>query len=258
MAQLLETKTAVIYGAAGAIGSAVARAFAHEGAHVHLTSDRLSSVGQIAAEIEAAGGKATAAEVDALDESAIEEHLGNIIKDGKAIDISFNAVGFDEVQGVPLIDLSLRDFAYAIDSWSRTVFLTSRAAARRMTAQGSGVILTVKPPAEGTALASGFGAAVATIESISLTLAAEVGPKGVRVLVLQPNALPESETLQQSFRKYASGLGIKAEDALVGLADTTMLKRLPTLEELSNVASFVASDRASALTGSVIKIDCGA
>jgi 3-oxoacyl-[acyl-carrier protein] reductase len=115
MAQLLETKTAVVYGAAGAISSAVARAFAHEGAHVHLTSDRLSSVGQIAAEIEAAGGKATAAEVDALDESAIEEHLGNIIKDGKAIDISFNAVGFDEVQGVPLVDLSLRDFAYAID-----------------------------------------------------------------------------------------------------------------------------------------------
>jgi len=83
MAQLLETKTAVVYGAAGAIGSAVARAFAHEGAHVHLTSDRLSSVGQIAAEIEAAGGKATAAEVDALDESAIEEHLGNIIKDAR-------------------------------------------------------------------------------------------------------------------------------------------------------------------------------
>ena len=92
----------------------------------------------------------------------------------------------------------------------------------------------------------------------SVTLAAEVGPKGVRVLVLQPNALPESETLQESFRKYASGLGIKAEDALVGLADTTMLKRLPTLEEFSNVASFVASDKASALTGSIIKIDCGA
>ena len=73
-----------------------------------------------------------------------------------------------------------------------------------------------------------------------------------------PNALPESETLQESFRKYTSGLGIKAEGALVGLADTTMLKRLPTLEELSNVASFVASDRASALTGSIIKIDCGA
>jgi hypothetical protein len=116
-----------------------------------------------------------------------------------------------------------------------------------MTEQGSGVILTVKPPAEGTALASGFGAAVATIESISLTLATEVGSKGVRVLVLQPNALPESETLQRSFAKYASGLDITPEDALAGLAKTTMLERLPTLEELSNVASFLASDKASAL-----------
>ena len=257
MAQLLENKTAVIYGAGGAIGSAVARAFAHEGAHVHLTSRRLSSVEKIVAEIAAVGGKATAAEVDALDERAVEDDLGTITKDGRTIDVSFNAVGFDEVQGVPLVDLSLRDFAYAVDSWSQTVFLTSRAAARRMTAQGSGVILTVKPPAAGTALASGFGAAVATVESISLTLAAEVGPKGVRVLVLQPNALPESATLQESFRKYASGLGIKPEDALAGMADTTMLKRLPTLEEFSNVASFVASDKASALTGSVIKVDCG-
>jgi NAD(P)-dependent dehydrogenase (short-subunit alcohol dehydrogenase family) len=255
--QQLKGKTAVIYGAGGAIGSAVAGAFAAEGASVHLTGHAMAPVQRIADGIEAAGHEASAAVVDALDEAAVEQHLDQVTANGASIDISFNAVGFNETQGVPLIDLALRDFLSAITKWSQTVFLTSRAAARRMTQQGSGVILTVQPPAAGTALASGFGAAVAAVESVALTLAAEVGPQGVRVLILQPNALPQSASLQESFRKYASGLGISKEEALADFASTTMLKRLPTLEEFSDVAVFAASSRASALTGSVIKIDCG-
>src|SRR5262245_9826003 len=100
-------------------------------------------------------------------------------------------------KGVPLVDLALEDFSAPITSWSQTVFLTSRGAARRMSRQGSGVILTVQPPAAGTAFASGFGAAVAAVQSVASTLAAEVGPQGVRVLILQPNALPQSQSLQE-------------------------------------------------------------
>jgi 3-oxoacyl-[acyl-carrier protein] reductase len=257
LGQELRGKTAVIHGAGGAIGGAVARAFAAEGAALHLTGHSMASVQEVADEINAAGHRASAAPVNALDETAIDEHLDQLTDEGETLDISFNAVAFREVQGVPLVDLPLEAFSYAIASWSQTVFLTSRAAARRMTAQGSGVILTVQPPNAGTALASGFGAAVAAIESVALTLAAEVGPQGVRVLILQPNALPESATLQESFRKYASGLGISKEDALADFARTTMLGRLPTLKEFGDVAVFAASDRASALTGTILKIDCG-
>lgn len=257
MAQNLRGKTAVIYGASGAIGSAVARAFAAEGASVHLTGRAMAAVQRIADEIKDAGHEVSAATVDALDEAAIEQHLDQLTTNGAAIDISFNAVGFNEVQGVPLVDLALKDFSAAITSWSQTVFLTSRAAARRMSRQGFGVILTVQPPAAGTALASGFGAAVAAVQSVASTLAAEVGPEGVRVLILQPNALPQSESLQESFRSYAAGLGITTEAALANFTSSTMLKRLPTLEEFSDVAVFAASDRASALTGSIIEIDCG-
>jgi NAD(P)-dependent dehydrogenase (short-subunit alcohol dehydrogenase family) len=188
--------------------------------------------------------------VDALAEAAIERHLDQVVEEAGGVDISFNAVGFDEVQGVPLVDLSLDDFASPITSWSRTVFLTSRGAARRMIKQGSGVILTVVPAAAGTGLASGFGAACAT-------LAAEVGPYGVRVLILQPNALPESDALQASFAKYAKGLGTKPEDAITELANSTLLKRLPTLADVGNIAAFVASDKAGAMTGTVVRIDCG-
>jgi 3-oxoacyl-[acyl-carrier protein] reductase len=257
MTRLLEDRTAVVYGAGGAIGGAVAQAFAREGAQVVLTGRRLAPLEPVATKITRAGGAARLAQVDALDEAAIEQHLDQVVQETGRVDISFNAVGFNEVQGVPLVELALDDFASPIASWSRTVFLTSRGAARRMTKQGSGVILTVVPPAAGTGLAAGFGAACATVDAISRTLAAEVGPSGVRVLILQPNALPESEALQASFAKYAKGLGTSPEEAIIELANRTLLRRLPTLAEVGNVAAFVASDRAGAMTGTVVRIDCG-
>jgi NAD(P)-dependent dehydrogenase (short-subunit alcohol dehydrogenase family) len=156
MAPLLENKTAVIYGAGGAIGSAVAHAFTREGARVHVAGRTVSALAGLAQQIAAAGGLARVAQVDALDEAAIEGHLDQVVEEDGTIDVSFNAVGFNEVQGVPLVDLSLEDFVFPIANWSQTVFLTSRAAARRMIKQGSGVILTVKPPADGARLASGF------------------------------------------------------------------------------------------------------
>jgi 3-oxoacyl-[acyl-carrier protein] reductase len=97
---------------------------------------------------------------------------------GGAIGGAVAAVGFREAQGMPLVAPSLEDVTFPITSWPRTVFPPPRAAARRMTAQGSGVVLAITPPAAGTALASGFGAACAAVESVIRTLAAVVGPTG--------------------------------------------------------------------------------
>jgi 3-oxoacyl-[acyl-carrier protein] reductase len=111
MTRLLEDRTAVIYGAGGAIGGAVAQAFAREGAHVVLTGRRPAPLERVATEIKRAGGAARVAQVDALDEAAIERHLDQVVEEAGGVDVSFNAVGFNEVQGVPLVDLSLKDFA---------------------------------------------------------------------------------------------------------------------------------------------------
>src|SRR5262249_54103614 len=132
MGMLLQNKNAVIYGGGGAIGGAVARAFAREGAKVFLAGRTLAKLDAVAREISAAGGAVETAQVDALDEQTVEKHLDAVINQVGGIDISFNAVGFNEIQGIPLIDLSLEDFILPITVWSRTVFLTSRAAARRM------------------------------------------------------------------------------------------------------------------------------
>ena len=158
-----EDKVAVVYGAGGGIGGAVARAFAREGAKVFLTGRDLAPVELVAKQIVADGGSAEAAEVDALDEQAIDTHLRYVIDDAGRVDISFNAVGIPnaEILGVPLIDLDVERFFEPITSTRRSYFLTARLAARRMVPNGSGVIMTVTAThaREGLPLVGGYGPA---------------------------------------------------------------------------------------------------
>ena len=254
---MLTNKTAVIYGAGGAIGGAVARAFARDGASVFLTGRALAKVQAIANDISAPGASVDAAQVDALNEDAIENHLDAVVKKTGKIDISFNAVGFEETQGIPLVDLRLEDFMFPITAWSKTVFLTGRAAARRMTKAGSGVIFVLNAPAGNEAMGGGFPTACAAIQTIARTLAGEVGPHGVRVLCLQPNAIPESESLRRSVAQYAGASGVDVDAALRSMANATLLRRLPTLDDVATIAAFMASDQASVMTGTVIKLNCG-
>ena len=100
---LLKNKNAVIYGAGGAVGGAIARAFAREGARVFLTGRNLVSVDNVAQEISAAGGVVETAQVDALDENAVESHIRRVVEKAERIDISFNAIGIPQqgIQGIP-------------------------------------------------------------------------------------------------------------------------------------------------------------
>ena len=142
---LLKNKVAVIYGAGGAIGGAVARAFAREGATLFLTGRRRAPVEAVAKDIVSAGGSAEAAEVDALDEQAVDTHLQSVIDKAGRVDISFNAVGIPDpkILGVPLVELDVEQFSLPITTYATSYFLTARLAARRMVANKSGVIMTV-------------------------------------------------------------------------------------------------------------------
>src|SRR6266496_5476312 len=102
---LLESKNAVIYGAGGAIGSTVALAFAREGAKVFLAGRTVAKLETVAKKISDAGGMAETAEVDALDEKAIEKHAHEVTQKAGSIDISFNVISIPHVQGTPLVDL---------------------------------------------------------------------------------------------------------------------------------------------------------
>ena len=160
---MLKDKVAVIYGAGGAIGGAVARAFAREGAKLFLTGRHRAPVEAVAKDIVSAGGSAEAAEVDALDEQAVDKHLQSVIDKAGRVDISFNAVGIPnaKILGVPLVELDVEQFSLPITTYTTSYFLTARLAARRMVANKSGVIMTVTAlhSRTGIPLVGGYGPA---------------------------------------------------------------------------------------------------
>jgi 3-oxoacyl-[acyl-carrier protein] reductase len=257
---LLEGKNAIVYGAAGDIGRAVARAFAREGAAVFLVGRTLVPVAAVADEIAAAGGAADAAVVDATDERAVTEHAAAVAAKAGSIDISFNAISLADVQGISLLELPVEDFSRPIEIGTRTHLLTARAAARHMVARGSGVILTLTAsavrlpdPVMGPPLMGGFGVACAAIESLTMNLAGELGPRGVRVVCVRSEGLPETWQHNTEEAKQFGDL----QDFHDLLEGRTLLRRLPKLDEVANVAAFVASDRASAMTGTVANVTCG-
>jgi len=258
---LLEKKNAVIYGAGGAIGGAVARAFAREGARVFLTGHQQASVEAVTREILDGGGSAEATQVDALDEQAIEKHLSTVVEKAGSIDISINTIGLPphKVQGMPLLLMPAEHFSLPIATLTQTHFLTARAAARHMAEQKSGTILTLSATASQLPV-PGLGAMSTTwaaIEALSRSLAVELGPQGIRVICLQSNALPETPTIQKAYSGRANTLGITVEQVAAQNAALTPLRRLPTLAEVANVAAFMASDQASAMTATTVNLSCG-
>jgi NAD(P)-dependent dehydrogenase (short-subunit alcohol dehydrogenase family) len=258
---MLRDEVAVVYGAGGGIGGAVARAFAREGARVFLTGHRLAPVEAVAVEIDAAGGSAEAAEVDALDEQAVDEHLGSVVEKAGRLDISFNAVGIPDpgILGVPLVELDVEQFSLPIESYTRSYFLTARLAARRMVANGAGVIMTVTSllSRTGAPLVGGYGPAQAAKEALTRDLSAELAPHGIRVVGLRPQAMPETATIREAFEPRAEASRMTWEQWQEMLASRTHPRRLMTLEEMANVGAFMASDQASGMTGTTVNLTMG-
>jgi len=165
---LLENKNAIIYGAGGGVGAAVARTFAREGARLFLAGRTLATLDSVAKGISASGGFAKTTKVDALNERAVERHVTAVATQAGRIDVLFNAIGMEDVQGIPLLDMSVDDFIHPVMKAARTQFLTARAVARQMVKQRSGVIMTITagPAREATANIGGFGVACEALEGL--------------------------------------------------------------------------------------------
>src|SRR5215211_5551476 len=257
---LLEHKNAVVYGGAGSIGRAVARAFAREGARVFLAGRTLATLDEVAEELSSAGGAVETAQVDALDEQAVDEHADAVAKKAGGIDMSFNAISHGDVQGVSLLKMSFEDFARPITIAMRTQFLTTRAAARHMTRQGSGVIMAITATTARLAIpeVGGTGVSFDAIESQCRQWACELGRHGVRVVWLQTTGLPEALTADR-FPAYGTGSpeGMTRAELVAWMRGSTQLGRLTSLAELGNAAAFLASDHASAMTATAANLTCG-
>jgi 3-oxoacyl-[acyl-carrier protein] reductase len=255
---LLENKNAIIYGGGGSVGAAVARAFAREGARVFLAGRTLATLDQVAEEISGAGGMAETAEVDALDEEAVDAHADAVAEKAGGIDVCFNAISHADVHGLPLIEMPFEDFARPITIAMRAQFLTTRATARHMVKRGSGVILAITATTARHAIPNVGGTAVTfdAIESQCRQWACELGPHGVRVVWLQTTGIPEavSDELQPD---YGTGARMTREQLIAWMKGGTMLNSLTSLDDVGNAAAFMASDRAGAMTASAANLTYG-
>ncbi|MEV1176672.1 SDR family oxidoreductase, partial [Nonomuraea sp. NPDC049784] len=199
-------------------------------------------------DVRAAGGAAETALVDALDEEAVGAFADSVAGRAGGIDVSFNAIGVQDVQK-PLLEISVEDFLQPIGAAARTQFLTTRAAVKHMIPRGSGVILMFGGSGPQTAHGlGGFKVALDAMEGIRRQWACEAGPYGVRVVTMVTCGVPESLP-----GDYPGRDGLEA-----ALREPTLLKRTATLADVGDVAAFVASDRARTMTSATVNISCGA
>ncbi|MFD4638129.1 SDR family NAD(P)-dependent oxidoreductase [Lentzea sp. NPDC058436] len=245
---LLENRTAVIYGGGGSIGGAMADAFAAEGARVFLVGRTPATLEAVAERIRAAGGQAETAVVDATDASAVNDHIDAVVEKTGSVDISVNVIT-GEGLFQPLADISTDDCVAAIGRGLTTQLITTKAAARHMVKQESGVLLffggsdpTHAMPGMGN-VQIGFDA----VESLRRQWAVELAPHGVRTITLLTGGIidtfpdiPEMEGPRQ------------------GIINGSPLKRAATMSDVGAVAAFVASEKGRSITSTQVNISVGA
>jgi 3-oxoacyl-[acyl-carrier protein] reductase len=249
---LLEGKNAVIYGGGGSIGSAVALAFAREGARVFLAGRTASKLDRVAEQIAAARGEAATAELDALDEKAVDEHADGIVKQAGTLDVSFNLITHPHTHGVPLHEMGTEDFLAPVEVAVRALFITARAAARHMIEQRSGVLLAFGGPGDRSTplrdyYLGGTQVAFDAVETMRRQLSVELGAHGIRFVTLETGGVPE--TFSPDFEG--------APDITKMIEDETLLGRAATLEDVGNAAAFAASDKARMMTAATLNVSGG-
>lgn len=252
---ILHNKNAVIYGAGGSMGGVVAKALAAAGASVFLTGRNIAPVQETAKEILKAGGIAEVNVVDALDENAVENHIATIIRKSGTVDISFNAIGIDIVMNIPLVDISVEDFVKPISLTMQSRFITAKAASRVMMKQKSGVILTLTatPGGIGYPYNGGFAPACCAVENFSMNLAIELGIYGIRVVNMRSGGSSDSRIFKNAIETQPELM----IPILKQMEADTMLKKLPLMADIANLAVFLASDLAGKITGVTIDVSSG-
>lgn len=260
---LVKDKVAVIFGGSGAIGSAVAHTLAREGAHVILGARNQEKLERVASEIRAAGGKAETFTIDVLNEQPTLEKTDHLARQVGGFDVVINTTGFMHVQGKGIAELSLAEFRQGIDPFLTAQFNIAKAVSPHMGGERAGAIIMVVAPASTMAIPGHLGHVVgcASTEAFVKALASELAPSNIRVICVRSHAIDGAvqagSYTGEVFAPKAQAMGLTVEQWVGGAAQSTMLKRLPTLSQVAELMTFLASDHAGAMTATVVNITAG-
>lgn len=260
---ILLGKHAIIFGAGGSVGAAVAKEFAAEGARIFLAGRTKSNLEAVAKRITATGREAHIAVLDALDDAAVNSYIDSIVKQTGKIDIVLDVTGplareYGNTKNA--VELPIEEFMAPLTTVVKSHFITARAVARQMIKQRSGVIIFVtgSPARAHVPGATAIGAAFGAIENLTENLAFEVSPFGVRVVCLRTLANIDSRSIQDTMDIVAGRLSITKDQAISQIAASNFLKVPATVTDTANAAVLIASDRARMLTGTVVNATAGA
>jgi len=261
--QILQEKYAVVFGAGGSIGAAVAKEFAAQGAELFLSGHTKPGVESVTKQIAANGGRAHATVIDTLDDAAVNQYIDDIARQAGKVDIILDAAGplaKEYGNGKNAVDLPIEEFMVPLATMLKSRFITARAAARLMIKQHFGVIIFVtgNPARAHVPGATAIGAAFGAIENLTQNLAFEISPFGVRVVCLRTLANTDSRSIQDTMDLLADKLNLTKDQAMAQIAQSNFLKVPATVQDTANAAVLIASDRARMLTGTVVNATAGA
>jgi len=261
---LLKGKVAVIFGGSGAIGTAIAKVFIREGAHVYLCARDLNKLQNIATQLHQLGGAVHTASVDVLDSQSINNTVAQIAQDTGGLDLVINATSFIHNQGKEILELNLDEFVGGINPFLTAQFNISKAVVPFMGGDRGGTMISIVAPSARMAIPGHLGHIVgcAGIEAFIKALASELGPKNIRVLGVRSHAIVDAvqagSYTRELFESKAQAMGLSIGQWLKGAAQGTMLKRLPTLSQVAETVAFLASEHANSMTATVVNMTAGA
>ena len=257
---LLEGRTAIVYGGSGAVGGAVAKAFAREGARVFLAARNLGRLQVVADEIIAAGGRAEVASVDATDKVAIEAHLAAVVEKAGPVRVMFNAIEWGETQGQLLTEMDVARFLRPVETALTSWFHTGTAVARHMAKNGGGAIvgITANAAREAYSHVGGFGVACAAVEHYLRQLAVENGPDQVRVVWVRSPGSPDAPGVRAAWQLRADEWGWTWDEVEREFSKDTPLRRVTRLAQVADAAVLLASDLAAGMTMTMANATGGA
>jgi NAD(P)-dependent dehydrogenase (short-subunit alcohol dehydrogenase family) len=246
---LLENKVAIVTGASSGIGRAAAKLFAREGAGVVVGARRGPELDGLVAEIGAAGGRAVSVAGDVRDDSFALELVAAATRQFGGLDVAFNNAGTLGELGATA-EVSLRGWRDTLETNLTSAFIAARHQIPALLARGAGSLIftsTFVGYTVGIPGAAAYAASKSGLIGLVQALAAELGPRGIRVNALLPGGTdtPMARTMNPRPEAWASVERLHA------------LKRVATADEQARSALYLASDLSSFTTGSALLADGG-
>jgi NAD(P)-dependent dehydrogenase (short-subunit alcohol dehydrogenase family) len=257
---LLKDKTALVYGGSGAVGGAVAKAYARQGAHVVLAARNRGPLDVVAEDIRSGGGTVDVTLVDARDPASIAAHLDELTGRLGPVQIMFNGIYWDDVQGSHMSEMGYDAVMAPVIGGMRTWFHTGTIVSRHMAEHGGGVIVGITANVGRVTMANvgGFGIACAAVENFLRQLGQEVGKQGVRVCWVRSPGSPDAPGVRDAWMQHAAAVGKTFDELSEEWGSGVPLGRVTALAQVADAVVLLSSDLAAGMTATFANATGGA